>query len=440
MRGSRKPAFIAMAVAAAVAIAACSSSSSTSNSATGNNASSTTGASAKVTLTWWHNGNTQPLLGVWQQVASAYHQAHPNVSFSIDPMQNETFKTKIPLALKSNNPPDIYQQWGGGQEATQLQSGKLTNLTSLVSGWISQLGTAAAGWQVNGQQYGIPYDQHVVGFWYRKDLFARAGIASPPTTLAQLESDDAKLKTHGITPMAVGSKDQWPDAFWWEYFAVRECSESVLQQAIKSVNMSAACFSKATSDLTAFMKTNPFQAAFNSTPAQTGAGSSAGMVANGKAAMELQGDWETAVVPALTANKSIISDLGWFPFPSVPGGQGNPAAVLGGGDGFSCTTQAPEPACADFLQYIDSTPVQEKLVQQANVGLPANTAAESVLTDPALKAAAAAHDNAPYVAEYFDIAFPTNPGQALDLAIANFFAGSGSNQTIINSVSSSSGH
>jgi raffinose/stachyose/melibiose transport system substrate-binding protein len=41
---------------------------------------------------------------------------------------------------------------------------------------------------------------------------------------------------------------------------------------------------------------------------------------------------------------------------------------------------------------------------------------------------------------YFDIAFPTNPGQALDNAIADYFAGKGSNETIINSVSSSSGH
>jgi raffinose/stachyose/melibiose transport system substrate-binding protein len=309
-----------------------------------------------------------------------------------------------------------------------------------VSNWISDLGSAAAGWQADGKQYGVPYDQHVVGFWYRKDLFSKAGITSPPTTLAQLESDDAKLKAKGIAPIAVGSKDQWPDAFWWEYFAVRECSTSDLQSAIKSVNMSAACFTKATADLQAFMKTNPFQTAFNGTPAQTGAGSSAGMVANGKAAMELQGDWETSVIPALTSDKNIVSKLGWFPFPSIPGGQGSPSTVLGGGDGFSCTTSAPEPACADFLQYVDSTAVQEKLVTQANIGLPANHTAESVLTNPALKAAAQAHDNAGYVATYFDIAFPTNPGQALDLAIANYFAGKGSNQTIVNSVSSSSGH
>jgi raffinose/stachyose/melibiose transport system substrate-binding protein len=442
MRGSRKPAIAVMAVAAAVTIAACSSSGSPAASSTTN---STTNASspastAKVTLTWWNNGNTQPLLGVWQSIANAFHSAHPNVTISVDPIQSDLFTTKMPIALKSNNPPDIFQQWGGGQEATQFTSGKLADLTSLVSGWISELGPAAAGWQVSGQQDGIPYDQHVVGFWYRKDLFAKAGITATPTTITQLESDDAKLKAAGITPIALGGASQWPDAFYWEYFAVRECSESVLESSIKAVNMSAPCFSQATKDLTSFMATSPFEGGFNAVQAQTGAGSSAGLLANGKAAMELQGDWETSVLPALTTNKNLLSELGWFPFPTVTGGLGNPTAVLSGGDGFSCTTGAAEPACAEFLQYIDSTPVQEELVQKANVGLPANSAAEAVLSNPALQAAAHAHDTAAYDAEYFDIAFPTDPGLALDSALANFFAGKGSNSTIIDSVSSSSGH
>jgi raffinose/stachyose/melibiose transport system substrate-binding protein len=438
MRGSSKPVILATAVAAALTIAACSSSSSSSSSTSSTSASSS--SSAKVTLTWWNNGNTQPLLGVWQSVAAAFHTSHPNVTISISPIQSDLFTTKMPIALKSDSPPDIFQQWGGGQEATQFTSGKLTNLSSLDSSWIGEVGPAAAGWQVNGQQYGIPYDQHVVGFWYRKDLFAKAGITAAPTTIAQLESDDAKLKAAGITPISLGGGSRWPDAFYWEYFAVRECSESVLQSSIKAINMTAPCFSQATKDLTAFMATNPFQGGFNATQAQTGAGSSAGLLANGKAAMELQGDWETSVVPALTSNKNIISDLGWFPFPQVPGGAGAATAVLSGGDGFSCTTGASEPACAEFLQYIDSTPVQEELVQKAGVGLPANSAAESVLNNPALEAAAKAHDTAAYDAEYFDIAFPTNQGQALDNALADFFAGKGSNSTIINSVSSSSGH
>ena len=273
MRSSRAIAAIAVAVATATAAAACSSgssSSSSSSTSTGSTsaASSSASTSAKVTLTWWNNATAQPLLGVWQSVIKSFEATHPGITIQNVPIQNEQFTTKIPLALESSNPPDIYQQWGGGQEATQVKSGKLTDLTSSVSSWIGQLGTAAAGWQVAGKQYGVPFDLHVVGFWYRKDLFQKAGISSPPTTIAALESDDAKLKAAGITPIAIGSKDRWPDAFWWEYFAVRECPQSVIQSAMTSVSLSNSCFTKAGTDLTSFMATNPFQTGFLGTPAR----------------------------------------------------------------------------------------------------------------------------------------------------------------------------
>jgi raffinose/stachyose/melibiose transport system substrate-binding protein len=445
MRASRKPAAIAMAVAAAVTIAACSSNNSSSNggsttSSTPTSSASASASAASVTLTWQNNATTGALKTVWTNAIQAFEAQHPNVKIVNEPMQNELFKTKIPIELRSNNPPDIYQQWGGGAEATQVQSGKLTDLTSYVSSWIGQLGKAASLWQVNGKQYGVPYDQHVVGFWYRKDLFAKAGIKTPPTSIPQLIADDNQLKAHGITPIGLGGQAQWPDAFWWEYFALRECPESTVNTAMTSQNLSAPCFSKATSDLTSFMNTNPFEAGFNGVAAQSSPTSSAGLLANGKVAMELQGDWEPGEVMNDTTNKNVDSLLGWFGFPAIPGGQGPASAVLGGGDGWSCTSQAAEPACAEFVQYLDTTPVQQQLVTQAVVGLPANPAAESSITSPAIKAVAAAHDNAAYVANYFDQALPTNPGLALDQAIATFFAGKGSNSTIVNSVSSSSGH
>jgi raffinose/stachyose/melibiose transport system substrate-binding protein len=433
MRNTRILAACAAGIITTIGLAACSSSSSPSTG-------STTSASAKVTLTWQNNATSGPLKTVWVNAVKAFEAAHPNITIKNEPMQNELFKTKIPIELKSNNPPDIYQQWGGGAEATQVQSGKLTNLTSQVSSWVSELGTSASGWQVNGQQYGIPYDQHVVGFWYRTDLFAKAGITTPPTTIPQLESDDAKLRAHGITPMGLGGQSQWPDAFWWEYFAVRECPQSTVTQAMTAQKLSDPCFTKATSDLVAFLKTNPFEAGFNGVAAQSSPTSSAGLLANGKVAMELQGDWEPGETAGDTTDKNIDSKLGWFGFPSIPGGQGPASAVLGGGDGWSCTTGAAEPACAEFLQYLDTPSVQQALVAQASVGLPANPAAESSITAAGVKAAASAHDNAAYVAGYFDQALPTNPGLALDAAIANFFAGKGSNSAIIGSVSSSSGH
>jgi raffinose/stachyose/melibiose transport system substrate-binding protein len=390
-------------------------------------------ADGTVTLTWWHNATADPGKAAWQQVADAYHRSHPKVSFKVVPIQNEQFQTKVPVALQGNDPPDIYQQWGGGAEATQVKSGKLMDMTASTKGWIGEIGDAAKGWQVDGKQYGIPYDVHAVGFWYRKDIFAKAGITSPPRTMDEFDSDVAKLKAKGIVPVAVGSKDKWPDAFWWEYFAIRECPQATIEQAVEKLSIADACFHKAGEDLETLLASKPFQRGYASTPAQQGAGSSAGLVANGKAAMELQGDWELAVMPSLATDKNFASKLGWFPFPSVPGGAGEPDAALGGGDGFSCTVNATS-ACPDFLRYISSAAVQKKLAKASAVTLPANPAANTALTDPTLKQVQKYRQQASYTQLYFDTAFPTSVGQALNDEIATMFAGKGTPDSIVKAV------
>jgi len=424
MRSSRALAVAALAVATATAAAACSSggSSSTGSSTTGGSSAS---ASGKVTLSWWNNGTNQPLLGVYQSAIKSFEEANPDITIQNVPIQNETLqKTKIPLALQGNNPPNIYQQWGGGVLAQQVSSGKVANITSDVSSWIGNI-AGAQGWAVNGVQYGVPVDLHVVGFWYRKDIFQRVGI-TVPTTITQLESDDTKLRAAGYSPIAVGSKDGWPDAFWWESFALRDCSQSTVASNIAAKNFTDPCFTKATSDLDAFLNTNPFQPGFLGTSSQTGAGSSAGMVAAGKAAMELQGDWDPSVMQGVASKAdaaNLSSELGWFPFPQTPGSAGSQTAVLGGGDGFSCTgTSAQVTACAKFLQYLDSPAIQDQLVGVGQTGEPVLASQSHAITLPATQTASAYLKTASYEQLYFDTALPTKPGLNLDAAIANYFA------------------
>jgi raffinose/stachyose/melibiose transport system substrate-binding protein len=426
MRSSRALAVAALAVATATAAAACSSGSSSSSPSTSTGGSSSSGSStANVTLTWWNNGTNQPLLGVYQNAIKGFEAANPNIKIQNVPIQNETLqKTKIPLALQGNNPPNIYQQWGGGVLAQQVSSGKVADITSDVSSWIGNV-AGAQGWAVNGKQYGVPVDLHVVGFWYRKDIFQKVGI-TVPTTLAQLESDDTKLRAAGYAPISVGSKDGWPDAFWWESFALRDCSQSTVTSDIAAKNFTDPCFTKASNDLAAFLNTNPFQAGFLGTSAQTGAGSSAGMVASGKAAMELQGDWDPSVMQGVASKADaakLSSELGWFPFPQTPGSAGSQTAVLGGGDGFSCTgTTAQVTACAKFLQYLDSPAMQSQLVGVGQTGEPVLASESSAITLPATQTASAYLKTAAYEQLYFDTALPTKPGLNLDAAIANYFA------------------
>lgn len=415
------------ALALMTAVTACSGSSSGGGSSSSSN-------SGPVKLTWWHNANQDPGMSFWQTVANEYHAAHPNVTIDVVPIQNEQFTTKIPVALQSQDPPDVYQQWGGGQLADQVAAGKVKDITNDVKSWIGTLGSAADNWKVNGKQYGIPYSLGLVGFWYNKDLFAKASIAQPPATWDDLLSDITKLKAAGVTPIALGAKDKWPDAFYWDYLAVRMCSKKTLQQTASDFKFTDSCWTQAGVKVKQLLDAQPFENGFLGVPAQQGAGSSAGLIGNGKAAMELQGHWDPGVMEGLTPDQKGIGDkLGWFPFPTVPGGNGQPGAVLGGGDGYSCSYKAP-PQCADFLKYLASVDVQKRWAA-LNVGLPVAQGADTGVADPNLRNLIEIRNKTPFLQLYLDIAFPTSVGQALDDAIANQFAGSATPDQVVKTIS-----
>ena len=158
-------------------------------------------------------------------------------------------------------------------------------------------------------------------------------------------------------PSRVGEKDSWTGAFWWEYLALRECGKDKMAAAVSSNSFDDPCFVTAGEDLQKLIAASPFQDGFLATPAQTGATSAAGLLANGKVAMELQGQWEPNVMGPLTPDGKGLGDkLGWFPFPAVASGAGAVTEAIGGGDGFAISTNAP-PEAVDFLKYLNSADV-----------------------------------------------------------------------------------
>ncbi|MFZ8307881.1 extracellular solute-binding protein, partial [Staphylococcus aureus] len=86
--------------------------------------------------------------------------------------------------------------------------------------------------------------------------------------------------------------------------------------------------------------------------------SSAGLLANKQAGMELMGAWDPGVIASPTPDQKPLPDLGWFPFPEVPGGDGEPGAMMGGVDGYSCWVNAPA-QCTDFLNFLVNKENQE---------------------------------------------------------------------------------
>jgi raffinose/stachyose/melibiose transport system substrate-binding protein len=383
-----------------------------------------------VTVTFWENATNGPDgLNYFHAAAKAFEALHPNVTIEYQTIQNEDLDGKLQTALNANSAPDIFLQRGGGKMLAEVQAGQLQPLT-LSATDTANVGTGAlAAETVQGQVYALPFDTQPEGIYYSKDLFQKAGITSTPATIADLEADVAKLKAIGVAPIAVGAKDAWPAAHWYYNFALRECSQDAMTQTASSLKFTDGCWGKAGDDLAAFLKTSPFQNGFLTTAAQQGAGSSAGMLANHKAAMELMGSWDPGVISSLTPDQKPLPDLGWFPFPAVAGGQGDPSAIMGGSDAYSLSKNAPKEAL-EFLEFL-VTKDQQEAYAKAFQSIPVNKAAQDVVTEPYNISALQAANQAKYSMLYLDTQFGQNVGNAMNTAVVALMAGQGTAAGIV---------
>ena len=425
MKKARTAAIAALGVGVVLAAAACSSGGSSGGG-------SSSSASGPVTLTFWTNATPGPGLTYFQNAIKQFDAAHPGVTIKMQNIQNEDYDGKLQTALNSNTAPDIFFQRGGGKMQAMVNAGQLQTL-NLSAADKTNIGSAGPVDSINSTVYGIPLDANPEGVYYSQDLFTKAGITTTPTTIPELEADIAKLKAAGITPVAVGAKDAWPAAHWYYNFALRECSQATMNTAGQSLKFTDACWTKAGNDLQSFLKVNPFQPGFLTTAAQVGAGSSAGLLANHKAAMELMGAWEPGTVASLTPNQKPLPDLRWFPFPSVPGGAGAASAMMGGFDGYSLSKNAPAQAW-QFLEFLLTTPQQEAYAK-AFVTIPVNPAAQGVVTDPSAVEVKNALNKAAYTMQFLDTQYGQNVGNALNAAVVNLLAGKGTPAGIVSATS-----
>ena len=387
-------------------------------------------ADGTTTITWWHNSNNGDGKAYYEKVAADFEAAHEGVNVEVNAMQHEDMLTKLDAAFQSGDAPDVYMERGGGELAAHVAAGLTKDLTDAAAEEIAFLGESAGGWQLDGRTYALPFSLGGAGFWYNKALFKEAGIDSAPQTFDELIEATGKLKKAGIDPVSIGAGDKWPAAHYWYYAAVRECSQQTLADSVANLDFSDQCFVKAGEDVDKLIKAQPFNPGFLSTPAQSGPTSASGLLATGKVAMELAGHWEPGVMQGLTEDGAGMGeDTGWFPFPAIEGGQGDPAAQLGGGDAWAVSEGAPD-AAVDFVKYMLSTEVQRGFAE-LDMGLPTNPDAKDAIADPALASLMDVRDSAPYFQLYFDTAFGASIGGAMNDEIALLFAGKSNAQKIV---------
>jgi len=368
---------------------------------------------------WWHITTGDPGKTDFQNIADAYTALHPNVTINVTVLENEAFKTKLATSMQSGDVPDLFQSWGGGIMAAQADAGMLKDITSDIASWKDTINAGALSiYAYNGKQYGVPWDMGMIGFWYNKDLFSKAGISAPPTTWAELLADIGKLKAAGTAPLAIAGKDEWPSMHLWTYLVLRIGGGDALQQMIQSGDWNTDACTKAGQAVLDLNALDPYQPGYKSAVYND----EAAAVGNGKAAMELMGQWAPSVQMDQSADKQGLGDkLGWFPFPSVEGGSGAPTDGVGGGNGIAVGKDAP-PEAIDFLKFFVSADNANTL-NTDNVGLSPVVGTSDSVTDPNLQMVAAGRDQATFMQLYLDQATSPAMGTAINDATIGLFLG-----------------
>src|SRR5277367_2071086 len=343
-------------------------------------------AFAETHVTVLHVSEVAAQKAIWDQIASDYNAAHPGVKVEFKYLENEAFKAKLPTMLQADESrPDLFYSWSGGVMQAQDKAGFLKDITKDVASWESELSpTAVDAFTVDRKIVGVPFEVGEVAFYYNKKLFEKAGVKAE-----EIKSWDdflgavKKLKAAGITPIVVGAGEKWPMHFYYSYLVMRIGGEHALADAKagKDGGFKNAIFVEAGKRLRELAALEPFQPGYISTKHTE----SAGMFGDGKAAMDLMGQWLLAMqAPNSTSGKGLSEDdIGILTFPIVAGGKGKATDTLGGVNGFLVTKTAPKEA-VDFLNFFS----QEKYAKEAaekGVYIPAYTGGEAWVKDPLVK-------------------------------------------------------
>jgi len=312
----RATAGVAIAACAGLAVAACS----------GTPASSGGGSSSSgvVDITWqtmW-SGNTLTLLS---QMVNKFNATHPGIHVTESNIPSATGDAKLLSEIAAGTPPDVFTEWNPvlGEYAADgsIQSFKpyLTGAYAGLEKWLYPI--ALQGGEYNGTLYALPMSMNSWALYYNKSMLRAAGIASPPTTLAQLYTDQAKewkisgskLDQIGFYPLyeSAGS----PFEYFGSFFGAVNCFSSAGQYALE--NCAGA---KSEANFFAQYDKYPYSSVAGM---ETAYGSVAGgdddAFVAGKEGFNMDGPWEGAQNIPVT-NKSMVGNFGVVPFPNSVGG------------------------------------------------------------------------------------------------------------------------
>lgn len=228
-----------------------------------------------------------------KNACAAYTKLHPNVTFNVESSSSGDFYTQLKTMFTGGQAPDIFSTKGSDDMATMSEY--MEDLSN--ESWVSNLTDAAklAGTS-DGKVYGFPISLESYGYVYNKDLFAKAGITTVPSTLSELRDACKKLKAIGVTPIS-SNYSEWYQSGMFKFSAAisREADPMAF---IKGLNDGSKSLigDKEIANLAAWID---IEKEYSLSPLNTDFNGEVSNFATGKCAIMLGGSWSQSALNAI---------------------------------------------------------------------------------------------------------------------------------------------
>ncbi|HEU0200751.1 MAG TPA: extracellular solute-binding protein [Burkholderiaceae bacterium] len=152
----------------------------------------------------------------WEAVVQRFQREFPDVQVRLNVYDHESYKKAIRNWL-TGAPPDVVFWFAGNRMRQFIEPGLLADVSGLYTDKVKGALHRSALELVTheGRQYGVPYTYYPVGLYFRRDLI------EPPRTWDELLALCARLAAQGIEPIAIGTKELWTTAAWFDYINLR---------------------------------------------------------------------------------------------------------------------------------------------------------------------------------------------------------------------------
>lgn len=274
--------------------------------------------------------------------------------------------------------PDI-QEWG--------RLGLLTSIDHVAQAnhWDGRLPESVAElMKYDGHYVAVPLNIHRINWlWLNPEVLKQAGVTQAPSTLQELYAAADKLKQAGFIALAHGGQP-WQDTTVFEALVLSIMGTQGFRQAFIEHDAQTLTGAKMTEVFSALRK---LQGYMDSDGAGQDWNLEAAKVINGKAGMQIMGDWAKSEWTA--AGKQAGSDYQCLPF---PGSQGIYSYTIDSLAMFKLSTKNATPgnaAARDALAKVALEPEFQYAFNQNKGSIPVIKGLDMSLFDPCAQASAA---------------------------------------------------